>query len=375
MDRSEPLLYDPLFAAPPDTAVHDTPGRGFFGKAAVKKAVFILVLLVFVGGAIAVSFSSLSQARLEYADTDGGCMLSAFRAEKTDTVLCIDIAGEEAGDLAGQPVTEVRQFAVCGNEVTAFILLGKNVTDLPNTAFYDCSALTAVLVDPENPAYADLDGVLYRKENGRLTEVMLYPRKNALYRAMLSLGESRPADAAQAAALAEKLRKWEQEESVWENIGAWDHAAMKNLTGDGKEAALAKALCYQIPEGVARVGEMAFAECPGLYEVAIPESVTEIAQMAFFKCGSLYAAPLPEHLKTLGPDAFSYCTKLSYIYIPAGVTEIGHHAFYGCTGADQVYMACAEADAPPAGQDWVPKYRKLFLHDVPVVYGAERGQT
>ena len=375
MDRSEPLLYDPMFASPPDTAVHDTPGRGFFGRAAVKKAAFILVLLVFVGGAIAVSFSSLSQDRLEYTAAEDGCMLSAFRADKTDAVLCVDIAGEEAGDLAGMPVTQVRQFAVCGNETTAFILLGKNVTVLPNTAFYDCSALAAVLVDPANPYFADLDGVLYRKENGRLTELMLYPRKNALYRAMRSLGEPRPADANQAAAFARKLQQWEQEESVWENISAWDYAAMKNTDGNGKDAALAAALCYRIPEGVARVGEMAFAETPGLYEVAIPESVTEIAQMAFFKCASLYAAPLPEHLRTLGPDAFSYCTKLSYIFIPAGVTGIGHHAFYGCTGAQCVYMACAEADAPPAGQDWTPKYRKLFLHDVPVVYGAERGKT
>ena len=189
MDRSEPLLYDPLFASPPDTVISDTPGRGFFGKAAVKKALFILVLLVFVGGAIAVSFSSLSQDRLEYAETTGGAMLSAFRAGPDDAVLIVDTAGEDAGALAGQPVTAVRQFAVCGNEVTAFILIGKHTVELPNTAFYDCAALAAVLVDPENPALASVDGVLYRKKNGRLTELVLYPAQNGLYRALLALGE------------------------------------------------------------------------------------------------------------------------------------------------------------------------------------------
>ena len=52
--------------------------------------------------------------------------------------------------------------------------------------------------------------------------------------------------------------------------------------------------------------------------------------------------------------------------------EIGHHAFYGCDGAEEVRMACDETDAPLLGQDWVPKKRKLFLHDIPVVYGEER---
>ena len=375
MDRSEPLLYDPLFASPPDTVIRDTPGRGFFGKAAVKKALFILVLLVFVGGAIAVSFSSLSQDRLEYAETTGGAMLSAFRAGPDDAVLAIDTAGEDAGALAGQPVTAVRQFAVCGNEVTAFILIGKHTVELPNTAFYDCAALAAVLVDPENPALASVDGVLYRKENGRLTELVLYPRKNALYRAALSLGWPAPAEETAAAAFAARLAAWEKETGVWETVRRGEDVAETDSLPAPEAAAVADALRYEIPEGVTRVGEMAFAECPGVYAVSFPATVTEIGQMAFFKCGSLREAPLTDTVAVLGPDAFSYCVKFTSVFIPAGVTEIGHHAFYGCKGVGSVYVAKSEADAPLLGQDWVPKSRRLFEHNVPVVFGAERGDA
>ena len=70
------LLYDPLFETPPDTVIRDTPGRGFFGKAAVKKAIFILVLLCFVGTSITLSFSSLTSS--PFAST-ACCIVNANR--------------------------------------------------------------------------------------------------------------------------------------------------------------------------------------------------------------------------------------------------------------------------------------------------------
>lgn len=366
------LLYDPLFAAKPDTVIRDTPGGGFFGKAIVKKTLFILVLLLFVGGAILLSFSSLSKERFEYAETQTGVMLSAYRAEKSDLVLPVDTAAGEA--FSGRPVTSVRQFAVCGDETTVFILIGKDVAEIPNTAFYDCSALAAVLVAPENPRYCSVDGVLFRKENGQPTELMLYPRKNALYRARLSLGDAAPEDMRQAAAFAGTLLAWEQETGVWNAIkNGDDFSESPGKLSPAEATALAAALRYEIDPGIRRVGEMAFAECEGLYEIRLPETLTEIAQMAFFKCGNLMSLDLPSSVEILGPDAFSYCKKLPSIYIPAGVRSIGHHAFYGCSGADFVEMACAEALAPVSGQDWLPKQRRLFEHDVPVIYEARRG--
>ena len=371
--QNDVLLYDPLFETPPDTVIRDTPGRGFFGKAAVKKAVFIIVLLIFVGGAIVLSFSSLSQDRLEYVTTDAGLMLSAFRADKTDYVFCIDTAGEEAGEAAGQPVTAVRQFAVCGNEVTAFILIGKDTVSISNTAFYDCSALAAVLVDENNPAYCSVDGVLYRTENGAPTEVMLYPRKNALYKARLGLGDEAPADAESAAAFAARMAQWEQDTGVWDTVRDGADPADNQKLPKAQCAAVTRALTCEIPAGVTRIGEMAFAECSGLNGVVIPDTVTEVAQMAFFKCGNLRSLSLPDGVETLGPDAFSYCKKLTEIFVPASVREIGHHAFYGCSGVHEVRLAASESDAPKTGQDWLPKQRRLFEHNVPVVYNAVRG--
>ena len=110
----EQLLYDPLFETPPDTVIRDTPGRGFFGKAVVKKAVFILVLLLFVGVSVTLSFSSLTKARFHYEETDGGMMLSEYNAAKGDVVLEVGPVFTQDGKAETEgTVVAVRSFAVC----------------------------------------------------------------------------------------------------------------------------------------------------------------------------------------------------------------------------------------------------------------------
>lgn len=368
------LLYDPLFETPPDTVIRDTPGRGFWGKAPVKKAIFIIVLTLFVGSSIVLSFRSLTKDRFRYKETDGGVMLAEFVAGKTDSVLEVGPVFDKDGQIVpGKSVTSVRRFAVCGNEYTSVILIGKDVREIPDTAFYNCTSLLAVIVDPVNPFFRSVDGVLYRQENGKLTDLMLYPARNYLYRAVLALGEKEPADAAQAGELIARAEQLEEKSGDWLSVQRDDLPASGAFGLTEKErTALLSGLSFAVAPGVTRIGETAFAECDTLFEAVIPEGVKEVASMAFFKCGELRSLDLPESLEIIGSDGFSYCEKVPDIFVPAGVKTIGHHAFFGCDGVENVRMACEENEPPELGQDWLPKKRKLLLHDVPVLYGEER---
>ena len=202
---------------------------------------------------------------------------------------------------------------------------------------------------------------------------MLCPAKNDLYRAMLAQGETPPADDAAAAAFAEKAKALDEKSRDWIDEQKKDEPeeGLFGLTA-AEAAARQEAFSYDILPGVTRVGEMAFAECGTLKNITIPDTVTAIDTMAFFKCGNLRSIRIQDGVETIGSDAFSYCAKAPYIFIPASVKEIGHHAFWDCGGVSEIYMACSEENAPVLGQDWLPKYRKLFLHDIPVVYNAER---
>ncbi len=367
------LLYDPLFETPPDTVIRDTPGRGFFGKAAVKKAIFVLVLMVFVGVSITLSFSSLAKAKFHYEETDSGMMLSEFVADKNDTVLEVGPVFSEDGKTTTEgTVVAVRSFALCCNETTAFIFIGKDVADIPETAFYSCTALQAVLVDPDNPFYRSDNGVLYQLTDGRPTKLLLYPARSDLYRAMLALGEQPPATAEEAKAFAARSEALKEKSETWLEALKKDDAPAA-LT-DPEQKAWTAALGYNVLPGVTEIGAMAFAECETLFHVALPEGIQTFQTMAFFKCVNLRGLRLPDSTQMIGSDAFSYCEKLPEIYIPAAVKTIGHHAFFGCKGAAQIRMACAENVAPQLGQNWLPQQKRgLFMHKVPVVYNAERG--
>lgn len=368
-----PLLYDPLFETPPDTVIRDTPERGFFGKAVVKKAVFILVLLLFVGISVSLSFSSLTKARFHYEETDGGMMLSEFNAGKQDAVL--EVGPVFSADGSAQTdghVVAVRPFAICCNETTSFILIGKDVADISDTAFYSCTALQAVLVDPDNPHYCSDNGVLYRITDGEPTELMLYPARNDVYRAMLALGEAIPVTAEDAAAFAAKSASLKDKSDDWLSALEKDDADASGMASDAECAAWMGALQYDVLPGVREIGVMAFAECRTLLGVTIPEGVRTFASMCFFKCVNLRSLRLPDSTQEIGSDAFSYCAKLPGIFVPPQVTAIGHHAFFGCSGVSEVEMACAEDDPPQLGHHWLPQKKRLFMHDVPVVYGAQR---
>ncbi len=340
----EKLLYDPMFDREAVRAAADRE------KKPLKKAVFILVLAVFVGTSLLLSFSALKKDKFILEDTGAGVRLSAFNADKTDRTLEIGCPGGPA-----ENAVCVRDYAVCGNETTAFIFIGPGVTDLGEIPFFDCTALWAVIVSPGNPAFASPDGVLYRLENGAPVQAMLCPQQNHLYRMALSRGEApaeTAADAARFLSLEDTLQK--EAEALSEDDGA------------------PAALSLTVPAGVKKIGPLAFAHCRALREIALPEGLEEIADMAFFKCEGLREMRLPDSLRTLGPDSFSNCAGLTDIFIPKNVASIGHHAFFGCAGLTAVRMEHTEAAAPETGDEWLPHPGKSIFKKIGVLYGERR---
>lgn len=70
---------------------------------------------------------------------------------------------------------------------------------------------------------------------------------------------------------------------------------------------------YYVPDGVAIIGDSAFANVTSLAYIKIPEGVCSIGQ-----------------------SAFQGCSSLKEVIIPKSVTQIGDHAFRGCTQLEDV---------------------------------------
>ncbi|MBR4225222.1 MAG: leucine-rich repeat protein [Candidatus Methanomethylophilaceae archaeon] len=86
-----------------------------------------------------------------------------------------------------------------------------------------------------------------------------------------------------------------------------------------------------IEDGVASIGECAFADCSSLASIAIPASVESIGAGAFKKCVSLSSITIPGPVKAIEEEAFLGCASLAYVSLPDSLESIDEFAFCKCT--------------------------------------------
>ena len=211
-----------------------------------------------------------------------------------------------------ESVTEIEACAFWGCTGLTGITLPEGVTELAYDVFFGCTGLTeftvpdsitsvnagafkkcvnlsSIRVSEQNPAYCDIDGVLYNKE---CTAIVICP----------------PA----------KQGSIVIPEGVTE-IGESVFAQCTGLTG------------ITLPDGITEIGAGAFSGCTGLTELTIPESVETIRYCAFMNCSGLKSITVPDGVDMINDSVFAFCTALTEVIIPESVTAIGNTAFRGCT--------------------------------------------
>lgn len=135
-------------------------------------------------------------------------------------------------------------------------------------AFGNCGRLLSFGVDPANPAYADVDGVLFSKD---LSALICYPER-------------------------------------WKNSRV-----------------------YNVPDGTRSINDRAFNGVGFLRTLTIPDSVSHIGEYAFVGTVNWTNVVLPEATTAIGYGAFMNCRSLPAIHIPAAVDHIGDKAFESCS--------------------------------------------
>ena len=192
------------------------------------------------------------------------------------------------------------------------VTLGASVVNVPvaaSLAFYNCTALSTITVNPSNTTYRSVDGVLFNKNQ---TTLVLYPLGKpggyTIPAGVTNLGYF-------AFYLCANLTGITIPSSVTQiDIGALSHC--QNLTN------------VTIPSSVTSLGDAAFRSCSSLTNITISSSVTSIGDYAFANCSSLPSVAIPQGVISLGSGVFSSCNSLTNLTIPASVTSIGTQAFY-----------------------------------------------
>ena len=176
------------------------------------------------------------------------------------------------------------------------VTIPNSVTRIELYAFLGCLNLTDIIVDPENPSYCSIDGVLYDKEVSVLIKCPEGKKGDlTIPNSVTTIGDNTFRDC-------------------------------KGLTS------------VTIPGSVKTIGNSAFAYCTGLTSITIPYSVTTIGNDAFSFCAGLTSVTIPSSVKTIGNSAFAYCTGLTSVTIPYSVTTIGNGAFLACSNLTDIIV-------------------------------------
>lgn len=314
------------------------------------RVLFSLLLVVFVGASVWLSFNAISRPtyEYEYQTNIGGTGLEGevfcgFNGNSTTAEVRVyhpmiknenrqnDSDASYIEDTS-RKVVAIDRFTFVSDENMQYCYIGPDVQYIDEQAFFGCFALRAIYVDEANPYFTDIDGVLYSKD---MKTMYLYPTYHISH----------------------------LQDTGVVPVGWYDDGAHEET--------------FKVPEGVEKIATGCFYKTWGIKEIELPSTIKEIGSMAFFRCQSLRLVNLPDGLRKIGSDAFSYCFSMKgALYIPESVEEIEHHAFYKCAdNGDLVFYLAAESeDDVILGGRWLPKHDNS-LFSVEAQFGKTRQQA
>jgi len=301
-----------------------------------------------------------------YSSLDG----VLFNKDKTTL---IQYPGGKAGSYAiPDGVTTVNEWAFESCIRLTGITIPRSLTNI--VPLYRSPMLTAIYVDPLNPAYSSMDGIWYNKDKTTLLE---YPQGKAgtytIPNSVTNIGDAALAGCTNLTAI---------------NVDATNslYASVDGVLFNKNETTLIAypggkpGNDYTIPNTVVHIGSGAFAGCPALTNLTIPNTVTTIGNSAFVSCTSLASLTIPDSVTDIDRAVFEGCTSLVSITMPGGLTTIRDNVFEGCTSLISVTVP---ASVSSIGQDAFNRCYSLagvyFQGNAPVlaesVFGSDDNAT
>ena len=219
-----------------------------------------------------------------------------------------------------------------------------NVLENPCTTSY-CKK---IVVSPEHPTLATINGVLFNKEHKRL---LWYPPTKTDSSYAIPKGIQEIAD--RAFCLGYSLQTVSIPDTVvridgnpFYSLGNLTKVSVSsshpNLVMSGNALIdldtgtlhtyliSSNAETFAVPDSVTDIAPRAFMYAR-FKSIVFPEGLNSIGEKAFWNCNSLLAVSLPEGLTHIGVDAFAFCHDLTSVEFPGTLETIEQGAFRGTT--------------------------------------------
>jgi hypothetical protein len=275
----------------------------------------------------------------------------------------------------------------CFAECTSLtnITIPYSLTSIGDAAFAYDPNLVTISVDPLNPVYTNIDGVLFDAAQSLLiaypankpgtsytvpnnvTRIGNFAFQYCYFLTNIIIPAGVTNIGGSAFAYDQSLAAITVDES-----NSFYSSGEGVLFDKGKTSLIqcpqTKAGNYSIPNTVTSVSNGAFYGCSTLANVVLPSGINSLGLQVFESCSNLTSITIPSGVSNIGSYCFQYCTGLTNVTIPDGVTNIGAYAFnvcnlhtvtfpssvnyigswafYGCTTLKTVYF---QGNAPAIG--------------------------
>ncbi len=235
------------------------------------------------------------------------------------------------------------------------VALPKSLESIGCEAFRRCNSLTSIPVEPENPKYVSIDGVVFKKDGTFLT---VYPagrqghytvpdkvKRCNLYTLESSTGLTSlalPASIDYAGCFQSPNLISLTVDPANTNFTSIDGVVFNKTCTRIKLYPRGRQGAYTIPKSVNSLDYYAFSSCKNLTSITIPDGVKEIPHGAFSHCKNLTEVVIPNSVTNINDDAFYKCTSITSVVIPPCVTnlqEIFPHSYKKITNVVRLAAA------------------------------------
>jgi len=265
-------------------------------------------------GTYEVFYASADGALLYFDKASGNNYLEIFPRAKTGTYTITD------------KVDTIRPYAFNNSKITK-VVISTTVTQISESAFYNCSALETIEFAPGREANVTIHANAFHGLS-KVTMLKL-PALITPFDASMSVLNSLPALT-----------------TILVEEGSTVYTAVENYLCDANPAGLTILYVpqtirgeFKAPMGISGIGNNVFQGNRDITSVVIPAYINSIGSNAFSDCANLTSFVVEEGRNsdlTIGSNAFASCNKLSVVEFAGGAKSrgaitVGDSAFTGCT--------------------------------------------